>query len=145
MARPENVAEAIVTDGDGNVESCYKDYTLKPAYQPIFSYDSEKAEWNLTGFEGLIRPYLDDELVEVGEFFKIVDQADRLYVECMCAALHIRAYKTATPENKTLFINVDVSKFPSADVLETEIFFMFSQLPKHGLNRERVVFEILET
>ena len=145
MARPERVADAIVTNSGGNVESRYKNYVLRPAYQPIFGFDADKGDWHLTGFEGLVRPFIKNNPVEVSEFFAAVDADDRLFIECMCAALHIRAYKAVKPENKTLFINIDVSKFPTVEALETEVFFMFSQLPKHNLNRDRVVFEILET
>ncbi|MEM9278942.1 MAG: EAL domain-containing protein [Pseudomonadota bacterium] len=144
MARPDNVADAIFTGDNGCTEGHYKNYKLKPAYQPIFGVDST-GKWTLTGFEGLVRAYLDDCAVEASEFFANVDDADQLFVQCMCMALHIRCYKTVEPKDKLLFINVDVSRFPSVDVLETEIFFTFSQLPKHGLNRQRVVFEILET
>ena len=144
MARPEHVADAIV-DIDGTcIEGRYKYYTLKPAYQPIFGTDSDGC-WKLSGFEGLVRPYLDGTVMDAYEFFQTVDEEDHLFVECMCMALHIRSYKFVQPENKLLFINIDVSRFPSVEALETEIFYTFSQLPKNGLNRERVVFEILET
>ncbi|MGI9352572.1 MAG: EAL domain-containing protein [Rhizobiaceae bacterium] len=144
MARPDNVTDAIVNIDDTRVEGHYKYFTLKPAYQPIFGIDSE-GSWNLTGFEGLVRPYLDGTVMDAYEFFQTVDKKDHLFVECMCMALHIRSYKYVKPGNKLLFINVDVSRFPSVDALETEIFYTFSQLPKNGLNRQRVVFEILET
>ena len=68
-----------------------------------------------------------------------------MFVECLCIALHIRNYKHVAPSEKLLFINVDVSRFASVEALETELFYTFSQLPKNGLNRSRVVFEILET
>ncbi|MEM7214087.1 MAG: EAL domain-containing protein [Pseudomonadota bacterium] len=144
MERPENVADAILADAQGCVEGRYKDYVLKPAYQPIFGID-ENDDWEISGFEGLVRPHKEGQVVNTADFFLDVGKKDELFVECMCMALHIRAYKTVKPENGILFINIDVSKFPSVDVLETELFYTFSQLPKNGLNRSKVVFEILET
>lgn len=145
MARPESVADAIVTDDDGNVRSHYKEFVLRPAYQPIIGYDRFHRKWRVTSFEGLIRPTQFGRVVEVRDFFKHVDEDDRLFVECMCMALHVRAYKTVKPEGMTLFLNVDVSRFSSVEALETEIYYTFSQLYRHGLSRDRVVFEILET
>lgn len=144
MARPDNVTDAIFVGSDGCSEGHYNDYVLKSAYQPIYGLDNS-GRWILQGFEGLIRPYLNGELLEVDGFFKQVQEEDLLFIECICIALHVRNYKHATPSEKLLFINVDVSKFQTVETLETELFYTFSQLPKHGLNRSRVVFEILET
>ncbi|MEM9330069.1 MAG: EAL domain-containing protein [Pseudomonadota bacterium] len=144
MARPKNVADAIEVGQEGCPQGRYKSFVLKPAYQPIFSVDTF-GTWKISGFEGLVRPFQNGEQIETAEFFAEVSDEDQLFIQCMCMALHIRGYKNVLPKERTLFVNVDVSMFPSIDILETEIFYTFSQLPKNGLNRDRIVFEILET
>ena len=144
MVRPEFVGEAIEFDTNDQVMGRYGDYILKPVYQPIYTVGKNSTA-TLTGFEGLIRPYLNDFIVQPEDFFKLVNKEDALFVECLCLALHIRGYKQATLNGGGLFVNVNVETYQSIDEIEREFFYTFSQLSKYGLNRETIVFEILET
>ena len=134
MARPEYVHDALRQEEDGTTTGLYKDLCLRPAYQPIYE-PSGGNKFTLYGFEGLIRPFVDGETVDPQDFFSDIEREDRLFVECMCMALHIRNYKHVGLSDKTLFVNVDVSCYPSVDILERELYFTFSQLQRHGLDR----------
>ena len=144
MDRPEFVGDAIEFGPNGCEQGRYGSYVLCPAYQPIYSV-TDRGTAVLTGFEGLIRPF-ENEFADTPEnFFSKVDPEDRLFVECLCMALHIRGYRRATPRGGGLFINVNVANYPTVEDIEREFAYTFSQLEKHGLNEETVVFEILET
>lgn len=144
MARPEYVHDALEVGEDGTTIGHYDGLVLRPAYQPIYE-PSENNTFSLYGLEGLIRPFDGKKAISPEELFAGIKDEDRLFIECMCMALHIRNYKLVGMEDKTLFLNVDVSCYPSVDVLERELYFTFSQLARHGLDRHRLVFEILET
>jgi len=144
MARPENVADALTIASDNSTVGNYQDVTLRSAYQPVYS-PGKFGECDLVGFEGLVRAFRDDTPVSPAEFFPTIGKQDRLFIECMCMAMHIRNYKHLPVDNKKLFLNVDVSVYDSMAALEREIFYTFSQLSKNGLRRENLIFEILET
>jgi EAL domain-containing protein (putative c-di-GMP-specific phosphodiesterase class I) len=144
MARPEYVHDALEVDEDGITVGHYNDLVLRPAYQPIYEPCGDNT-YSLYGLEGLIRPFDGTAIVSPEDLFASVEEEDRLFIECMCMALHIRNYKLIGMDDKTLFLNVDVSCFPSVDILERELYFAFSQLARHELDRNRLVFEILET
>lgn len=143
MDRPENVGDAL-TNESGDVTGEYHGFRLRSAYQPIYGMRSN-AVAELLGFEGLIRPYKDGECVAAEEFFSQTLPEDRLFVEAMCMALHIRNYPNILPANKKLFLNVNVSSFDCVSTVESEMFFTFSQLAKYGLSKDNVVFEIHRT
>ncbi len=144
MHRPEHVGEAITTDDTGNPVGIYGDFQLRSAYQPIYTISSlTRAE--LTGFEGLVRPMKHGQEIDPVRFLSEIVPEDRVFVECMCMALHIRNYALCEAKSKTLFLNINVANYPSVDVVESEIFYTFSQLSKHGLSKDRVVFEIHNT
>ncbi len=144
MNRPEFAGDAIEFDTNDRVMGRYGDYILKPVYQPIYSVNVDNTA-SLSGYEGLIRPYLNDFVVPPEEFFKLVDEKDALFVECLCMALHMHGYKQSTGNGGGLFVNVNVETYKSLDQIEREFFYTFSQLSKYGLSRETIVFEILET
>lgn len=144
MVRPEFVGEAVEYDTNDQVMGRYRDYILRPVYQPIYSVDKNNLA-TLTGYEGLIRPYLNDFIIPPEEFFQLIDKEDALFVECLCLALHIRGYKQATLNGGGLFVNVNVEAYQTIEEIEREFFYTFSQLSKYGLSREIIVFEILET
>lgn len=142
--RPEFVGDAIKLDENDQVFGCYNDYILKPVYQPIYNVVDVKTVM-LSGYEGLIRCHLGDEIIPPEDFFKIVAKKDALFIECLCIALHIRGRKKANIEDASLFVNVNVANYHTIEEVEREFFYTFSQLAKHGISRDDIVFEILET
>ncbi len=143
MKRPKYVSDAIHYDETNKIIGCFDDYILKPFYQPIYRVEQNKAV--LLGYEGLIRPYIENTLIQPEKFFNIVDEKDALFVECLCLALHIRGFMQAVVKEGILFVNVNAGTYATIIDVEREFFYLFSQLSKHELNRDNIVFEILET
>ena len=143
MERPQYVSDAIETSAAGLHVGAYGPYLLYSAYQPIFRIDPDQL--TLCGYEGLIRPRLDDTLVSPLDFFAAVDSGDLLFAECMCRALHLRNYRQAGPAGGMLFININPAIYQSIDIVEREFRFMFSILERYGLSPQQLVCEVLET
>lgn len=144
MNRPKYVGDAIELDANDQYIGHYGSYVLKPAYQPIYEVIDNKIAV-LKGYEALIRPQLNGLGINPEEFFGFVDKNDALFIECLCLALHIRGYKKAGIQGAGLFVNVNVANYETVEDVEREFFYTFSQLAKHGLGRQTIVFEILET
>ena len=144
MTRPEFVGDALEIDDNNQVFGHYNGHIIKPVYQPIYTV-AENETAILTGYEGLARAYIGNEVIPPEDFFKLVTKEDSLFVECLCLALHIRGFKKNGINNSTLFVNVNVAHYNTVADIEREFFYTFSQLAKHGLDRSTVVFEILET
>lgn len=141
MKRPANVGDAISLDEHNIPFGSYSDFTLRSAYQPIYKIASNTTV-ELFGFEGLLRVFLGDRAVDTMSFLDSVLPEDRLFIELMSAALHIRSYTCTSNGKEKLFLNLNAANFPSADAAESEMFYTFSQLRKNGLDKDRVVFEL---
>ncbi|MEP1208384.1 MAG: EAL domain-containing protein [Rhizobiaceae bacterium] len=144
MRRPHRVGDAIERLDNGLSVGHYAGYTLYSAYQPIFRYiDGEILD--LSGLEGLIRPFVDDVSITPSLLFGQTAPEDALFIECMCHALHIRNYLSAAPNNCDLFININPAIYNESAEMEREFLFLLNQLAINGLDRSRIVFELLET
>lgn len=142
MNRPQYVSDAIETTDEGLHVGRYGPFELRSAYQPI--YRSEPGGLKLAAFEGLVRVRRQGAPVPVPEFFTAIEAKDRLFVECLCRALHLRNYRQAEPTGRDLFVNVDPSIYESLAVLEREFGFMLGVLDRYGLDSSRLVCEIVE-
>ena len=143
MERPEFVSDAIELDENGVSFGRYREYVLRPACQPIYSI-SESGSAQLVAYEGLIRPETSGYPVHPEFFFEQVPLHDKLFIESMCVALHLRSYRKFKPVSKYLFVNVNISNFRSQDVLEREFEFAINKLNELGLSNKHIIFEILE-
>ena len=142
MERPRYVSDAISVSPSGLHTGSYGPFTLHAAYQPIFACGPPGL--SLAAFEGLVRPALGERFVAPGALFAETDRGDRLFVECMCRALHLRNYQLASPARLNLFINVNPAIYESVEVIEREFDFMFSILHRYGLEGSRLVCELVE-
>ncbi|MBD8064254.1 EAL domain-containing protein [Devosia sp. PTR5] len=143
MQRPQYVSDAIETSAAGLHVGSYGPFRLQSAYQPV--YELSAGQFDLFGFEGLVRPFREGVALAPVDFFSAVDSGDRLFVECMCRALHLRNYRQGRPRNRKLFINVNPAIYETIEVVEREFRFMFSILDKYGLTPSHLVCEVLET
>jgi len=141
MFKPATVGEAIRYDENQIPFGEYSDFTLRSAYQPIYRIASNTTV-ELYGFEGLLRVYLGRRLIDTKSFLNSVIPEHRLHVEMMCNALHVRSYKCSNTVGKTLFLNINAENFPSSEVAESEMYYLFSQLRGNGLDKGKVVFEL---
>ncbi len=144
MKRPEKVQDAIELHSEGHSIGFYGDHILRAACQPIYSVGKDRVA-RLVAYEGLIRPERNGLSLQPEPFFEQVNQADKLFVECLCTELHIRGYRNFRPVDREIFVNVNVANFDTIKSLETEIFYTLSRLEANGLNNQQIVFEILET
>jgi len=144
MKRPEFVADAIALDENDKVCGRYGNYLLRPVYQPIYTVQQGGTAY-LTGYEALIRPQNNQQVIAPEDFFELVNPEDSLFVECLCVAIHIRGFEKAGIKNAGLFVNVNVANYETVADVEREFYYTFSQLAKYGLGRNTIVFEILET
>jgi EAL domain-containing protein (putative c-di-GMP-specific phosphodiesterase class I) len=142
MHRPKFVSDAITVCNDLHVGH-YGPFALYSAFQPIYRLGAGGPQ--LVGFEGLIRAEEGGKPVSPNTLFSSVDADDRLFIECMCRALHLRNYRQAQPVQRTLFININPAIYESVAVIEREFDFMFSILARYGLGPEFLICEILET
>lgn len=144
MRRPEFVRHAITQLENGLHVGRYGRFSVYSAYQPIYQLaGADKLE--MTAMEGLVRPYVGDVSVTPNLLFNQVDPEDALFMECLCLALHIRNYRSAAKSNCDLFINVNTANYSSIAMMEREFDHVLKQLSSHGLNTDRIVFELLET
>jgi EAL domain-containing protein (putative c-di-GMP-specific phosphodiesterase class I) len=88
MGHPASVAETIFVDEVGIEIGLLGDFRLKSAYQPIFR--REGAELRPVAVEGKVAPFLEGRAVAATEFLAKVAPDDRLFVESLCNALHLR-------------------------------------------------------
>lgn len=140
----KSVGDAVKHDSNGHVFGKYKNYALKPVYQPIYTLQGDGTA-KLTGYEGLIRPHIGDAVITPENFFPLISKKDALFVECLCVAVHLRGFKNSGVKSAGLFVNVNVGNYDTLEDVERELFYMFSQLASYGLDRNTIVFEILET
>lgn len=142
MQRPRYVSDAIEVLDNGVQVGRYGPFVLRAAYQPIYRRGCSGLE--LGGLEGLVRPYRGRSSLAPAELFALTDPEDRLFVECMCRALHLRNYRHARPADRDLFINVNPAIYESVSVIEREFAFMFSTLERCGVGSDRLVCELVE-
>jgi EAL domain-containing protein (putative c-di-GMP-specific phosphodiesterase class I) len=142
MLRPRYVSDAITIEPGGLHVGRYGPFELRAAYQPIFRRSG--TQLSLCALEGLVRPNIAGAPLSPAELFMQVDPEDRLFVECMCRALHLRNYVHATPGDLDLYINVNPAIYASVEVIEREFRFMFSILPTYGVSPSRLVCELVE-
>lgn len=143
MQRPRYVSDAIEQQPSGLYTGRYGEFCLEPAFQPIVRLSSGKLV--LHGFEGLIRPRRNKAPVSPAELFASVDPEDRLFIESMSRAMHIRNYALARPRGRKLYVNINPAMYPDTSAIDREFDFLLSVLPKYGLRPEWIVCEIVET
>jgi EAL domain-containing protein (putative c-di-GMP-specific phosphodiesterase class I) len=144
MHRPARVGDAIHRQDNGLQIGRYGRFTLYSAYQPLYRYTRHQS-LKLVGLEGLIRPYVDDVSITPSMLYQQTDIGDCLFIECMCHALHIRNFQSATPGECDLFININPAIYTSMEMLEREFTFLLSQLWGNGISARQMVFEVVET
>lgn len=142
MNRLESVHDAVVVDEVGIESGRYGPFHLKSAYQPVFRRQGDA----LVPFavEGLIMPFIEGEPVQPGRLFEETPPQDRMFVETLCRALHLRNYHNIGVEGLQLFFNFDpyVNSDRAASI--AQIRYMARRLREIGLESRLLVCEITE-
>jgi EAL domain-containing protein (putative c-di-GMP-specific phosphodiesterase class I) len=105
FSRPANVGDAILVDEVGIETGLYGPYHLRTMYQPVYSSRPEGLV--PSGVEGLVRPYLEGQPIAPAEFLNDVPVEDRLFIESMCRALHLRNHRNIGVEGLDLYFHYD--------------------------------------
>ncbi len=142
MTRPEFVHEAISIDEIGLHTGHYGQCLLKSSYQPIFLVDGNC----LVPFavEGLIKVFRNETCVAPHEFFPKIPDEDRLFIESMCRALHLRNFQHVATPDLDLFFNLNPTAITDLARSLNEIKYMMRRLPHLDICPTKLVYEITE-
>ncbi len=137
-----HVGDAIVVDEVGLESGVYGRYRLRSSYQPIF----ERVGRLLApvAVEGLILPHLAGQPVSLRQFFSEIPPNDRLFIDSMCQALHLRNHRNIGVERLDLYFNYDPRADADLGMALREIRLMTHQLAEIGLDPRLLVCEITE-
>lgn len=121
----------------------YGDYVVRSAYQPIFDMSGD---WlRPIAVEGLAAVFKHGERVACNEFFAATLKTDKLFIESMCKALHIRNFNQSGIEDLDLYFNFDPSSYTNLSTALGEVRFMVRRLDELNIDPRNLVCEITET
>lgn len=141
MARSIGLAH-IIRKEDGTAVGIWGAYTLKSAFQPIFSFRDGRLR--PSSYEGLVRPFRNETPVSPGAFFSSVPDVDRFHVETLARTVHILNAGVGLDPTTTLFVNFDPSHLIDEDAVKSALRDTQLVLKEAGLSADRVVCEITE-
>lgn len=143
VKRAQSVDEGILVDEVGIQYGRYGPFVLKTLYQPIFRPAPEGLVPR--GVEGLIKPFVAGAPVPAKSFLSQIPDDDRLFIECMCRALHLRNYANIGVEGLRLFFNFDPHVHDDVELTVEQIRSMANWLEDIELPPHLLVCEITET
>jgi EAL domain-containing protein (putative c-di-GMP-specific phosphodiesterase class I) len=140
--RRRNVADEIFADEIGIAYGIYGDFRLRSVYQPIFAPRGKVL--TAVAVEALVEPHLAGLPSSTQAFFDDIPAGDRLFVEAMCRALHLRNYSNIGVDGLDLFFNYNplVNDHPGRAL--AEIRLMTRHLGDFDLHPGMLVCEITE-
>ena len=141
--RPHLASNTIFVDEIGIEIGVFGEFRLKTAYQPIFSRRGESLV--PVAVEGVVRPFHNGQPVAPADLRAGTGAADRLFVDRLCGALHVRNYRNIGVEGLELFFNFDPGVHVDLEKSLNEIRFMAQRLDDVGLMASTVVCEIVES
>lgn len=141
MARSIGLAH-IIRNEDSTSTAVWGPYTLKSAFQPIFAFAGGKLP--LVAFEGLVRPFRDDEALTPARFFATCPSGERTAVEAVTRTLHLLNAGACLPEQTSVFINFDPSVFTERTIADHALREMRLVLHEARVDPRRVVCEVTE-
>jgi EAL domain-containing protein (putative c-di-GMP-specific phosphodiesterase class I) len=140
--RRRAIGEAIFADEIGLEYGVYGDFRLRSACQPIYAAGDGRLD--LVAVEALIQPQLSWKATPPRTFYDQVPSSDRLFVESLSRALHIRTYPYIGLDGVDLFINFNPLVNDHLGRALAEIRLMAQHLEEYGLDASMVVCEITE-
>lgn len=117
-------------------------FTLKSAFQPIYIFT--EGSLRIVAFEGLLRPFRDQEPVPPAVFFRNVPTAERQNVETLSRTLHLLNAGKFLDRSAAIFINFDPSLFAEHGVADALLRGMRSVLREAEIDPGRIVCEVTE-
>ena len=139
---PSLVGNAILVDEVGLESGVYGQYHLRSAIQPIF--ERRGAHLVPVAAEGLVSPHLAGEAIEPHRFFDGVPAGDRLLVEAVCRAIHLRNHRNTGAEELDLWFRYDPRANRDYAEFLRESSLMAGRLPQAAFDPQRLVCQIAE-
>lgn len=140
--RRRDVAQAIRADEIGLEYGLYGAYRLRSACQPIYARRDDMLV--PVAVEALLQPQRDGADLPPQAFYGVVRDKDRLFVESLSRALHIRNYPFVGLGRVDLFVNYDPLVNDHLGRALAEIRLMARHLGDYGLDAPMLVCEITE-
>lgn len=141
MTRSVGLAH-VVHQPDGTFTGVWGQHVLKSAFQPIFAFVDGKLR--VAAFEGLLRPFRDQEPVSPGVFFGLIPPIDRMHVETLSRTLHLLNAGKFLDSAAAVFVNFDPSVFSDRELTDVALRDMRLVLHEAAIEPERVVCEVTE-
>ncbi|WP_113155752.1 EAL domain-containing protein [Nitratireductor sp. OM-1] len=141
MSRSIGLAH-IVRQADASAVGVWGGYTLRTAFQPIFSFRGGRLL--VSAYEGLLRPFRDGQPVGPGIFFSSIPEVDRFHVETLARTVHLLNAGVCLNRGASLFVNFDPSHFVDAASATIALRDIQTVLAEAGVEPHRVVCEITE-
>ena len=133
------VRSALIDDG-ARFLGAFRNLNIASNFQPIFSL----AHQRVVGFEGLMRAATAQGHIRspLEVLASAAGQAEIVFLDRLCRAVHLRNYLRQDTGNTWLFLNINPRVIVESGFAET---FFREELELVGLPPHRVVIEILET
>jgi EAL domain-containing protein (putative c-di-GMP-specific phosphodiesterase class I) len=143
MNRPKFVDDAITVDEIGIETGRYGRFHLKCAYQPVFRRHGHL----LAAFavEGLMMAFVEGNQVPPHRLFEHAPCEDRMFVDSMCRALHLRNYHNIGVNGLELLLNFDPGMHSDVGVAIGQIRVMAKHLVEIGLDSRLLVCGITKS
>jgi len=133
----------LVRAEDGSYSTAYGPFVLKSALQPIFQ-QLEGGLLDIDAFEGLVRPFRDDEPVAPGQFFPLVAPKDIADVDSILRTIHILNTGRLNRARAKIFVNFHPGLFRNPQDMRHEVDRIRIAANEAGMGAERIVCEISE-
>lgn len=137
-----DIRSHIVREEDGTSTAIWGPFVLRSAFQPIFSFGAGRL--SVAAFEGLLRPFRDEEALPPRAFLGAAPGAERLQVENLAHTLHLLNAARWLPRDAAVFLNFDPSVFVDRIVAEATIREMRVTMAQTGIDPHHVVCEVTE-
>ncbi len=138
---PKNAA-GLQRRTDGSVSGTWGPFELRSAFQPIFAFRNKNVA--VSAYEALMRPFVDDRPVPLGNFFPRVPDEERSAVEALARRLHLFNAGKSIGKEASLFINFNPSLFAGGDDRLKALDEIRGILADVKLDADRIVCEVTE-
>lgn len=141
MSRNSALAH-IIRQTDGTSVGLWGPYTLKSAFQPIFTFEKERLR--PAAFEGLMRAFHNGRPIAPKTFFSGRKDEDRSSVETLARTLHLLNAGRFLDPSALIFVNFDPSLVCDPALVAKVLRDMRLVLHEAGIEPRRIVCEVTE-
>jgi EAL domain-containing protein (putative c-di-GMP-specific phosphodiesterase class I) len=115
-------------------------FAVTTALQPVYTSNQK-----LIGYEALLRPYFNNELVSVQEFLdKMRASQDIAFTDKLLRALHLRNFSLLNHQSELLFLNYEYESITDLKDIEVYKNLLIKRKQEIGIENTQIVIEVLE-